>query len=79
MTRIAAMPIRSKPVVGWCAASLIGLCLGLSGCHIWEPRKEPPVEDPGKECRTFRKPDRELRFSGLSNKARDIERDLGAN
>ncbi len=57
-------------------------CLGLSGCSSssWNLRGEEfPDTELAKEVRPFRQPDKDVQFSGFSNKARTIEQSLGVS
>jgi hypothetical protein len=59
-------------------AALLGLCLGLAGCKqldLCGPKFDPdPASDWARELRV---PDKKNEFWGVSNKARQIEEDLG--
>jgi len=54
-------------------------CLGLPGCSSWNLRGDGFDDtETSNELRRYRKPDKDVEFWGFSNKARDIERSLGA-
>lgn len=62
----------------WSIIAVMMACLGQSGCCSWNLRGEtPPDTDMTKEVRQFRQPDKDVQFSGFSNKARSIEQNLG--
>lgn len=67
-----------------CQVALVwGACTGLSGCNscgdfLSDLRGEGCHDETSAYCRRFRKPDSNIEATSFSNKARDIERDLGA-
>ena len=61
-----------------CAAALLA-CLGLSGCCKTVNLRGENFADNGlaDQCRSYRSPDKNNEVFGASNKAIQIERDLG--
>ena len=61
-----------------CAAVGLALCLALCGCRGWDLRGDKYDPDPTLELpRDLRRPDTNNEFWGFSNKARQIEGNLG--
>jgi hypothetical protein len=67
-------------ITRWLGLGLVAACLGLPGCNSLESLRGEGFKDPSSEqVRRFRGTDGDTPFMGFSNKARDIERDLGAH
>jgi len=60
----------------WSLAALV-MCAAMSGCCSWNLRGEGQATD-ANTCRQYRAPDKDVSIWGFSNKARDIEKNLGA-
>jgi len=59
--------------------ALLTLGLGLAGCcSMPDTRGEGYNDEYTRSMRDVRRPDRDIKVWGFSNKARDIERDFGA-
>jgi hypothetical protein len=62
----------------WCAAALMVTLLATAGCRTFNFGGESYEPDPALEWgRQLRPVDQESEFSGVSNKARQIERNCG--
>jgi hypothetical protein len=67
-------------ITRWLGLGLVAACLGLSGCNSLESLRGEGFKDSSSEqVRRFRESDGDTQFLGFSNKAREIERDLGAH
>ena len=68
----------------WGPLALLLAVLSLSGCQSVPDTHETAEHDKSRDDPTIssparlRSPDSEVKFSGWSNQARDVERDLGA-
>ena len=64
----------------WNRTALVLAALGLGGCcttpdsHQAASPEDPAIASVGR----LRQPDPDFKFDGLSNRAREIERDMGA-
>lgn len=60
------------------AAAAILLCMGLTGCQSCNVMGSGYSDNSlGDQVRGYRKPDADADYSGVSNKSRQIEKDLG--
>jgi hypothetical protein len=64
----------------WSRTAWVLAALGLGGCCTAPDSPDPAVaDDPAMSSVShLRKPDPEIKFDGLSDRARAIERDMGA-
>lgn len=64
--------------IGRCAL-LAATLLGVAGCEAWKPHEETyPDNDLSKTVRKVRPKNDDVDYSGLSERGRQIERDLSA-
>ena len=81
--RAVATVFRRTLWIGCQIAFLWGACIGLTGCNCCSDffsslRGESTHDETADYCRKFRRVDSSIDAASFSNKARDIERDLGA-
>jgi hypothetical protein len=65
---------------GWGCAAALAACLGLSGCcssHCSLRGESFPDNPQADQARHLRTPDRNNELFGVSNKAQQIEKDVG--
>ncbi|MBN2022030.1 MAG: hypothetical protein JW809_04490 [Pirellulales bacterium] len=78
MAGYVGKPVRRR-LRGWFLLGAAGACLLAAGCTGAPLRGERFASDDTFDwAGTVRKPDAEVEYFGFSNKARQIERDLGA-
>jgi hypothetical protein len=78
MFRSSTIAATGRPA-GWGCVAALAACLGLSGCCSQcnlrgDKFADNPLADQGRQLRT---PDRNNELFGLSNKAQQIEKDVG--
>ena len=61
----------------WLAMLAIALVVAPAGCRRWNWRGDGFGDDTGNFAQKLRPPADEARFSGLDERSREIERDLG--
>lgn len=80
MVRFLSIVGESRRPGCWGFAAFMAVCLGLSGCckHAWNLRGDNFADNTlSDQARSYRTADKNNELFGASNKAQQIEKDLG--